>query len=93
MLVDKGRSEEAARVLEAHLAKHPEAVPERRLLIRIDASMGQLGHAQEQAEALAKILGPSSPIPWVELGYALELSHRYDEALEQYDHAADAAPR
>lgn len=92
MLADKGRSDEAARVLEAHLVKHPEAVPERRLLIRIYASLGQLGHAQDHAEALAKILGPSSPIPWVELGYALELSHRYDEALEQYDRAAEVAP-
>ncbi len=92
MLVDKGRSDEAARELEAELVKHPQAVPERRLLIRVYASMGQLGHAQEHAEALAKILGPRSPIPWVELGYALELSHRYDEALEQYDRAAQVAP-
>jgi tetratricopeptide (TPR) repeat protein len=92
MLVGKGRSDEAARVLEADLQKHPGDVPERRLLIRIYASMGQLGHAQDHAEALAKALGPASPIPWVELGYALELSHRYDEALEQYDHAAEVAP-
>ena len=93
MLVDKGRPAEAARELEADLRQHPAAVPERRLLMRIYASMGQLGHAQEHAEALAKALGPASPIPWVELGYALELSHRYDEALEQYDHAAEVAPR
>jgi tetratricopeptide (TPR) repeat protein len=93
MLVDKGQPEAATRELEAHLAKHPEAVPERRLLIRIYASMGQLGHAQDQAEALEKVLGRASPIPWVELGYALELSHRYDEALEQYDRAAAVAPR
>jgi tetratricopeptide (TPR) repeat protein len=93
MLVAKGRSDEAARELQAQLAKHPAAVPERRLLIRIYASMGELGHAQDQAEALAKVLGPASPIPWIELGYALELTHRYDEALEQYDHAADSAPR
>ncbi|HEY4104620.1 MAG TPA: tetratricopeptide repeat protein [Polyangiaceae bacterium] len=93
MLVAKGQPQVAAQKLEAYLAQHPEALPERRLLIRVDASMGQLGRAQAQAEALAKILGPESPIPWVELGYALEFSHRYDEALEQYDRAAEIAPR
>jgi tetratricopeptide (TPR) repeat protein len=93
MLVDKGQPAEAARELEVQLTKHPEDVPVRRLLIRIYASMGQLGHAQDHAEALAQALGPTSPIPWVELGYALELTHRYDEALEQYDRAAEIAPR
>jgi tetratricopeptide (TPR) repeat protein len=93
MWVDKGRPAEAAKELEAELVRHPQAVPERRLLIRISASMGQMGHAQEHAEALARQLGPASPIPWVELGYALELAHRYDEALEQYDRAAEVAPR
>src|SRR5882724_6129510 len=93
MLVDKGRPAEAARGLEAHLATHSAAVPERRLLIRIYASMGQLGRAQDQAQILARILGPASPIPWLELGCSLELSHRYDEALVQYDRAAEVAPR
>jgi tetratricopeptide (TPR) repeat protein len=92
MLVQKGRPAEAAQELEAYLQKHPEAVPERRLLIRVHASMGQMGRAQAQAQALAKALGPTSPVPWVELGYALELNHRYDEALEQYDRAAQVAP-
>jgi len=93
MLVQKGRPAEAAQALEVYLQQHPDAVAERRLLIRVHASMGQMGHAQEQAQALAQVLGPGSPVPWVELGYALELSHRYDEALEQYDHAAEVAPR
>ena len=93
MLVQKGRSPEAAQTLEAHLLQHPEAVAERRLLIRVYASMGQMGHAQAQAQALAQQLGPHSPVPWVELGYALELAHRYDEALEQYDRAGEVAPR
>ncbi|MEI9949488.1 MAG: tetratricopeptide repeat protein [Pseudomonadota bacterium] len=93
MLVQKGRPAEAVQELDAYLQKHPEAVAERRLLIRVHASMGQMGHAQEQAQALAQVLGPASPVPWVELGYALELSHRYDEALEQYDRAARVAPR
>lgn len=94
MLVQKGRPAEAARGLEAELQKHPgaDSVAERRLLLRVYASMGQMGHAQDQAQELAKVLGPASPIPWVELGYALELNHRYDEALEQYDRAAEVAP-
>jgi tetratricopeptide (TPR) repeat protein len=92
MLVQKGRPAEAAEELEAYLRKHPEAVAERRLLVRVYASMGQMGRAQKQAEELAKVLGPASPVPWVELGYALELAHRYDEALEQYDRAAEVAP-
>ena len=92
MLVDKGRSAEAATELEAHLRQHPQAVPERRLLIRVYAAMGQLARAQEHAQRLSQALGPRSPVPWVELGYALELSHRYDEALEQFDRAAEVAP-
>lgn len=93
MLVQKGRPAEAAQELAAYLQKHPEALAERRLLIRVYASMGQMGQAQDQAQALARVLGPASPVPWVELGYALELSHRYDEALDQYDRAAEVAPR
>ncbi|MEO6602855.1 MAG: tetratricopeptide repeat protein [Polyangiaceae bacterium] len=92
MLVAKGRSGEAASELEAYLKEHPEAVPERRLLIRVYATLGQLAQAQTQAEALARRLGPTSPVPWVELGFALELAHRYDEALDQYDRAAAVAP-
>jgi tetratricopeptide (TPR) repeat protein len=92
MLVDRGRPAEAARELEAELGTHPQAIAERRLLIRVYATMGQLGRAQLQAQVLAQALGPQSPIPWLELGYALELSHRYDEAIEQYDRAAEVAP-
>jgi tetratricopeptide (TPR) repeat protein len=92
LLVDKGRSPEAATELEGHLQKHPDAVPERRLLIRIYASMGQMDRAAEHAQALARVLGPASPVPFIELGYAFELTHRYEEALDQYDHAAEVAP-
>jgi tetratricopeptide (TPR) repeat protein len=93
MLVAEGRSGEAASELEAYLKEHPEAVAERRLLIRVYATLGQLAKAQAHVEALARRLGPNSPIPWLELGYALELTHRYDEALEQYDRAAGVAPK
>jgi tetratricopeptide (TPR) repeat protein len=90
--VDKGRHEEAESLLEVHLAKAPGDVAVRRLLIRVYASHGALGRAREHVQALFGQLGHSSAIPWVELGHALELSHRYDEALEQYDAAAKAAP-
>lgn len=92
LLVAKGRPAEAAAELEAALKEHPHSIAERRLLIRVYATMGQMAQAAEQAQTLARMLGPASPIPWVELGYALELSHRYDEALEEYDHAAEVAP-
>lgn len=93
MLSEKGQADEASRLLRGYLAKHPAAVAERRLLIRVEASRGQLGAAQLEAAELEKRLGAGSPIPLVELGHALELAHRYDEALAAYDRAADLAPR
>lgn len=93
MLSEKGRSEEAAQLLRGYLAANPASLPERRLLVRVEASRGQLGAAQEQVAILKKQLGPKSPIPLVELGHALELAHRYDEALAAYDSAAAVAPR
>ncbi len=92
VLVAKGNSAEAARELEAYLQRQPAAIAERRLLIRVYASMSRLDRAQQHAVVLARTLGPASPIPWLELGYALELVHRYDEALDQYDRAAAVAP-
>ncbi|HYQ17629.1 MAG TPA: tetratricopeptide repeat protein [Polyangiaceae bacterium] len=93
MLSEKGQAEEASKLLRAYLVKHPAAVAERRLLIRVEASRGQLGAAETEATLLEKQLGQSSPIPLVELGHALEMAHRYDEALAAYDKAATVAPR
>lgn len=90
--MDKGRTEEASALLLSYLEKHPDAVRERRLLIRVEASRGQLGRAQAQVALLEKQLGPYSPVPMVELGHALEMAHRYDEALAAFDQAALAAP-
>ena len=92
LLMDKGQSSEAARILRQYLAKHPDAVAERRLLVRVEAARGQLGAAQAEVQQLEQRLGPHSPIPLVELGHALEMAHRYDEALEAYDQAAAVAP-
>lgn len=92
MLMDKGRAEEASQLLLSYLQSHPNAVAERRLLIRVEASRGQLGRAQTEVARLERQLGPHSPVPMVELGYALEMSHRYDEALAAYDRASELAP-
>ncbi|MEP7053075.1 MAG: tetratricopeptide repeat protein [Pseudomonadota bacterium] len=92
MLVDKGRPAEAAAELEAYIRKQPRAIAERRLLIRIYGSMGRADLAEQHALALTTVLGPSSPIPWLELGYSAELSHAFEQALADYDRAAEVAP-
>jgi len=92
LLVDKGRYSEARALLEARLARQPEDVAARRLLIRVHGFRGDLGAARAEAERLAAQVGPGSPLPWLELGHALELAHRYDEALAFYDRAAEVAP-
>jgi Flp pilus assembly protein TadD len=61
--------------------------------VRVHGLSGDLGRAEVEARVLAHELGPSSPIPWIELGAVLELAHRYDEALERYDQAAAVAPK
>jgi tetratricopeptide (TPR) repeat protein len=93
MLMSKGRAEEASTLLRGYLAQHPSAVDERRMLIRVEAFRGQLGAAEAEVALLARQLGTTSPIPFIEMGHALEAAHRYDEALEAYDRAASAAPR
>jgi Flp pilus assembly protein TadD len=93
LLSDKGRYDEARQRLKEHLRKHPHDVAARRLLIRVHGFQGDLGSARAEAERLAVELGPTSPRPWLELGFALELTHRYDEALSFYDRAAEVAPR
>jgi tetratricopeptide (TPR) repeat protein len=92
LLMDKGQADEASSLLREYLRKHPDSVPERRLLVRVEAFRGQLGAAQAEVTELTRQLGDRSPIPLVELGYALEVSHRYDEALAAYDRAAQVAP-
>lgn len=92
LLAQRGDTPGAIQSLEQHLRENPEAQPERRLLIRLHGSVGNWRAAAEQAERLAEQLPSGSPVPWVELGAALELGHRYDEALSAYDRAASVAP-
>jgi tetratricopeptide (TPR) repeat protein len=79
-------------VLREHLVEHPDAVDERRLLVRLLASTGDLGAARAEVDVLLRRLGSDSPLPWIELGHAFELSHKYELALAMFDRAAEVAP-
>jgi tetratricopeptide (TPR) repeat protein len=91
-LVRRHREDEAVALLRADLAAHTGDVPARRLLVRLLGFTGDMPGARAETEALARLLGPNDPTPYLELGHALELAHRYDEALEAYDQAASVAP-
>lgn len=78
-------------MLRRALDDEPSAQGPRRLLIRLLGLRGKLGPAREQAEHWAEDQ-PRSPAPWIELGRAFELAHRYDQALFYYDRAAAVAP-
>jgi len=93
LLAERGRTTDAIDLLEAHVREHPSALDERRLLIRLYGVAGNGAAAAAHAERLAELLPAESPIPWLELGAACELSHRYDDALAAYDRAASVAPR
>jgi tetratricopeptide (TPR) repeat protein len=92
LLSEKGQDQAAVQVLEAHIGRHAGALVERRLLIRLLAATGDMGRAEREAGALAKLLPADSPVPWLELGRALEMAHRFDEALALYDRAAEVSP-
>jgi len=91
-LVRMHREGEAVASLRAHLAKHPDDVPARRMLVRVLAFSGDLGAARAEVDELERRL-PGDPVSWIELGHAFELVHRYDEALAAYDTAASVAPK
>ena len=93
VLSDKGQTEAAIDVLETWLGAHPDALRERRLVVRLYGMAGRLDRARAHCDVLERTLPPGSPIPFIELGHTLELAHRYDEALERYDHAGRVAPK
>jgi tetratricopeptide (TPR) repeat protein len=93
LLADTGQEKKALELLERHLSKEPRAALERRLAIRLSGSIGDLGRADRHTAVLARELGENSPVPDLELGHALELMHRYDDALAHYDRAAALALR
>ena len=91
-LARQHREDEAVTVLRSRVEGHPDDVAARKLLIRLLAFTGDLPAARLQAEELGRRLAEGDPAPYIELGHALELSHKYDEALEAYDEAAARAP-
>jgi tetratricopeptide (TPR) repeat protein len=93
LLVDRGRFDEAEKLLRERLREHPEDHHARGLLIRVHGARGDLGAARTEAARLAERLGPTSPTAYIELGHALELAHQYEEALGLYDQAAEVAPK
>ena len=90
-LVRLHRENEATALLRGHLDKHPDDLPARRLYVRVLAFSGDIDGARREVAELEKRM-PNDPIPWIELGHAFELAHRFDEALAAYDTAADVAP-
>ncbi len=92
MLTARGRPDQAEKVLRARLVEAPEDLAAHRELIRVLGVLRRLDEATTETERLAARLGGASAVPWVELGHAFELAHRYPEALELYDRAASVAP-
>ena len=90
-LVRMHREAEAKAMLERQLAAHPEDIDSRRMLVRVLSFSGDLEGAKREVETLQQRL-PNDPIPWIELGHAYELAHKFDEALAAYDTAASQAP-
>jgi tetratricopeptide (TPR) repeat protein len=91
-LVRQNRNEDAAAVLRERLRSHPDDLASRRLLVRVLAAAGSIVEARAEVEQLAARMPADDPGPAIELGHALELAHRYDEALAEYDRAAAIAP-
>lgn len=91
-LVRQRKDTEAIALLREDLAARPDDLPARKLLIRVLAYEGDLGAARDEVEALAQRSADGDPTPWIELGHAYELAHKFEEALAAYDEAADRAP-
>jgi tetratricopeptide (TPR) repeat protein len=92
-LAREHREADAIRILRDELARHPDDLASRRLLVRVLALTGDMGAARREVDELIHRLGESDPVPFIELGYAYELAHDYEKALEMYDHAAEIAPK
>jgi Flp pilus assembly protein TadD len=90
-LVRLHREPEAVTLLKDHLGKHPDDIAARRLYVRVLAFSGDIDAARREVDELERRM-PNDPVPWIELGHAFELAHRFDEALAAYDTAASVAP-
>lgn len=91
-LVRQGKEARAISVLREALVRDPADIPARRLLVRVLAQTGDLAAARIEVAELEKRLAAGDPTPYIELGHAYELTHKYEEALSAYDEAAKVAP-
>ena len=91
-LARQHREVEAIAVLRGELATHPDDLDARRLLVRLLAYTSDLAGARAEVAELERRLPKGDPLPWIELGHAFELAHRFEEALASYDTAASVAP-
>jgi tetratricopeptide (TPR) repeat protein len=91
-LVRAHREGEAAALLRERMRAKPDDLAARRLLVRVLAVAGDLTEARAEVVELARRMPENSPVAYIELGHALELTHHYDEALAAYDEAASVAP-
>ena len=91
-LARQHHDDDAIALLRRELTKHPDDLEARRLLIRLLGASGHLDLARTEVDELTRRLPADDPTPSLELGHALELSHRYEDALAQYDKAAEMAP-
>lgn len=91
-LVRMHREEDALNTLRAHLTKHPEDLAARRMYVRVLAFTGDIESAKREVDELQRRMPNEPAVPWIELGHAFELAHRFDEALAAYDTAASMAP-
>ncbi len=88
----QAHDDEAIRTLRQELAVHPDNLAARRLLVRLYAYEGDVTTAEAEAQELKKRSPAGDPQPYIELGHAYELAHRFEEALAAYDEAASFAP-
>ncbi len=91
-LARQHREAEGVATLRAHLTAHPGDLASRRLLVRLLAFSGDLDAARREVYELASRVPEGDPTPWLELGHAFELAHKFEEALAAYDTAAKLAP-
>ena len=91
-LARQSREAEGIALLRQDLAAHPEHDAARRLLIRFLAVQSNLPAARDEVEALAARLPPGDPSAWIELGHALELVHKFEEAMAAYQTASESSP-
>lgn len=87
-----GKHDAAIALLQERLAVAPDDRQARKLVIRLYGLAGNVRAARTEFEELRKRSPADDPSPHLELGHALELAHRFDEALDAYDEAARAAP-